>query len=62
MPGNVDLNDPGQRELFKKVLAEAVEAWLDKQYVRVGKWTVGGVFSAALGLLAYAYLSTKGLK
>mgnify|MGYP007071580493 CR=1 FL=1 len=62
MPENVDLNDPKQQELFKKVLTEAIEAWLDKQYVRVGKWTIGGIFSAALGVLAYAYLSTKGLK
>lgn len=58
----LDLNDPEQRRLFREVLAEAIQEWLDKQYAYFGKWALRGIFAAAFSVLAFAYLSKQGLK
>ena len=49
----VNLNDPEQQELFRRVLNEAIERWLNRQYAAVGRWTLHGIAAAALAALAY---------
>lgn len=62
MESHVDLKDEEQKQLFKEVLKEAIDEWLDKQYVRVGKWSVAGVLALATGALSYFYLTSHGYK
>lgn len=58
----LDLNDPEQRRLFREVLAEAIQEWLDKQYASFGKWAARSILAVAFSALAYIYLSKQGLK
>lgn len=57
-----DLKDDKQKELFRQALADAIDAWLDKQFSKFGKWSLGGLVSIALAGLSYLYLSTHGFK
>lgn len=42
-----------QKELVKDALKEAYKEVLQEQYARVGRWAVGSIVMAALGLLLY---------
>ena len=46
-----------QKELHKAAFKEAISEWLDKQFATVGKWTLRGITSVALGMVLYAYAS-----
>lgn len=59
---SVDLNDEKQAELFRKVVENAIDAWLDKQYANFGKWTMRGVLAAATAGMFYLYVKTGGFK
>lgn len=50
----VDPDD--QKELIK----EAISEWLDKQFARLGKWTLAGLCSAGLAAIGYLILTTNG--
>lgn len=54
MPNQVD------KAMLKEALKEAIQEWLDKQFILLGKWTLGGVCSAGLAVLAYVWLSSQG--
>jgi len=58
----VDLSDEKQREEFRKIIREAIDAWLDKQFSAFGRWTFWGIVSAAIAAFSYAYFQTKGMK
>jgi hypothetical protein len=49
-----------QKELHKEAIKEAINEWLDKQYILFGKWTLRGITSIALGMLLYAYAAAHG--
>lgn len=58
----VDLNDKKQAELFRALVESAIDAWLDKQYANVGKWTLRGFLAAATAGGFYLYVKTGGFK
>ena len=47
-------------ELEKEVVKEAIEEWLDKQFMRFGKWSFAAVVSAICAWMFYAWLSAQG--
>lgn len=54
------LRDKTTREERKDILKEAIDEWLDKKYIAVGKWTVAGIIAACLAIISYAYLMDLG--
>ena len=44
----------------KEVVKEAIREWLDEQFIKVGKWTIGGICSAGLAALTYWILTSQG--
>lgn len=44
----------------KAALKEALKEWLDDRFATFGKWSLGSIAAAALGLLAYLLLSMNG--
>jgi hypothetical protein len=48
------------KDIQKEILKEAISEWLDKQFATFGKWTLCGIFSAGLGVLAYLLLTSQG--
>lgn len=54
------LRDKTTREERKDILKEAIDEWLDKKYVAVGKWTIAGIVAGTLAVIAYAYLMDMG--
>ena len=55
MPPEID-----DKDFQKKIVKEAIQEWLDKQFALFGKWTFTGICSAGLALLAYYMLTTSG--
>jgi hypothetical protein len=55
-----DMTPEEQKELHKQAIKEAIGEWLDKQFIIVGKWTIRGVASVALGMFLYAYAAAHG--
>lgn len=51
-----NIDKDAQKELIK----EAISEWLDKQFIKLGKWTLGGVCSAGLAVIAYLLLTSQG--
>lgn len=51
-----DFGNDAQKELIK----EAITEWLDSQFMKLGKWTLGGLCSAGLAVLAYLLLTSQG--
>jgi len=51
-----DFDNEAKKELIK----EAISEWLDKQFATLGKWTLGGICSAALAVLVYLLLTSQG--
>lgn len=58
----IDLKDEAQREEFKKALGEAIDAWLDKQFARFGKYSIYAMGAALFAWIAYLYLLSHGWK
>ena len=54
------LRDKTNREERKAIVAEAIDEWLDKQFVRVGKWTAAGLLAMFVAFLAYVSLLESG--
>lgn len=50
-------NEEG-KDLIKEAMKEAYKEVLEEKYAQVGRWTVGGIVLAALGLLLY-YVAIK---
>lgn len=46
----------------KRIVKEALQEWLDKQFAQVGRWTVRGLVSIGLGYAVYWYLTAHGFK
>jgi hypothetical protein len=44
----------------KKIIREAIDEWLDKQFAAVGRWTVYGIISAGLAAIAYFAFTHQG--
>jgi hypothetical protein len=58
-----DMTPEEQEELkvlHKEAIKEAINEWLDKQYILFGKWTLRGISSGVLVLLLYGYASAHG--
>jgi len=47
-------------ELEKEVVKEAIEEWLDKQFMRFGKWSFFGICSAVFVWAFFGWLSAQG--
>ena len=46
----------------KEVVKEAIQEWLDMQFVKFGKYSLVGAVSMAFAMLLYLYLVAHGLK
>lgn len=44
----------------KRVIKEALQEWLDKQFALFGKWTLAGIISLALAGGLYLWLISSG--
>lgn len=44
----------------KEALKEALKEWMDEKFAAFGKWSLGAISVAALGLLAYLLLTING--
>jgi len=58
-----DMTPEEQEELkvlHKEAIKEAINEWLDKQYILFGKWTIRGLASGALVVLLYGYAAAHG--
>ena len=53
--------DPNSRAV-KEALKEGVSEWLDEQFARLGKWTLGGLLAAVLAGAIYVALIGAGWK
>lgn len=49
-----------QKELHKEAIKEAIQEWLDKQFVKVGKITMKGVGAMALAAIFYIWAAAHG--
>ena len=47
-------------EQQKEAIKEALEEWLDKQFIAFGKWSLKGIVALALAGLVYFWASTQG--
>ena len=48
------------KQLHKEAIKEAINEWLDKQYILFGKWTIRGLASGGLVILLYGYVAAHG--
>jgi hypothetical protein len=55
-----DMTPEEQKELHKEAIKEAINEWLDKQYILFGKWTLRGMASAGLAMFLYGYAAAHG--
>lgn len=46
----------------KEVVKQAIQEWLDGQFAKFGKYSMGALVSAAIGLILYFWLASHGLK
>jgi hypothetical protein len=46
----------------KRIVKEALQEWLDKQFAAFGRWTLRGLIATGFGYLVYWYLSAHGFK
>ena len=46
----------------KEVVKEAIQEWLDIQFIKFGKYTMVGAVSMAFAMLLYLYLAAHGVK
>jgi hypothetical protein len=49
------------KEEAKQAVKEALNEWLDKQWIRFGKWTAGGFLSLAIVVFAWLYQKAHGV-
>ena len=52
--------DKNGKPIGEAAIQTAVEAWLDRQYRKVGKWTIHGLVATALGLFAIWFFQHGG--
>lgn len=50
------------KEEQKAVVKEAIQEWLDLQFMRFGKYSMGALLAACFGTLLYLYLTAHGFK
>ena len=55
-----DMTPEEQKELHKEAIKEAINEWLDKQYILFGKWTIRGIASIGITLVLYSYAAAHG--
>lgn len=46
----------------KEAVKEAIQEWLDLQFVKFGKYSMVGAVSMAFAMLLYLYLAAHGVK
>jgi hypothetical protein len=51
-----ELNPQEQRDVVK----QAIKEWMDEQYARLGRWTIGFVCTAALTMFLFKYIEWRG--
>lgn len=49
-----------QNDTFKRLLKEAINEWLDEQFLRLGKWSFYGFVAAAVAALAWVIVTANG--
>lgn len=49
-----------QKEMHKQAIKEALQEWLDKQFIMFGKWSLKGIGAVALAGLVYLWAVTHG--
>lgn len=47
-------------QVEKDVVKEAIEEWLDKQFMRFGKWSFTGICCALFAWVFYGWLTAQG--
>lgn len=55
-----DMTPEELKALHKEAIKEAINEWLDKQYILFGKWTLRGLASAGLAMILYGYAAAHG--
>ena len=48
------------KDVQKEAVKEALQVWLDKQFMQFGKWTLSGLFAAAFAGAVYLWLVSHG--
>lgn len=54
--------DPDETQAQKEALKEALKEWMDEKFATIGRWSVGTLAVALVGLLTYAILVLNGWK
>lgn len=49
-----------QKELHKEAIKEAIQEWLDKQFITVGRWTIKGFAAMGLVSMLWIYAAAHG--
>ena len=55
-----DMTPEEQKELHKEAIKEAINEWLDKQFIIFGKWSIRGILSIGLSIMLYSYAAAHG--
>ena len=55
-----DMTPEEQNELHKEAIKEAINEWLDKQYILFGKWSIRGIVSIGISIMLYSYAAAHG--
>lgn len=58
----LDFKDPEQKEEFRRMMDDAIDHWMDKQFAQFGKWTVRGILAAVFAGATWLYFHTGGFK
>ena len=54
------LRDKASRDERKTIIKEALHEWLEEKWAIAGRWSIAGIFAAAMAVLAYLYLTMHG--
>ena len=49
-----------QKKMHKEAIKEAIQEWLDKQFIVLGKWTLKGLSAMSLAALVYLWAASHG--
>jgi hypothetical protein len=48
------------KDVLKEATKEAIKEWLDEQFIKLGKWTLGGLLSASVAAIGWLILTSQG--
>lgn len=56
----IDFENEEQKKFLRDSIKQAIDAWLDSQFARIGKWTIRGIVAMLLTALAHFAISYGG--